>query len=178
MNYIVSPYDRYFDRFIDMRLCDIQIGDRHKPLNKRVVAKLAESIEVLGLLNPILVRQFGADCDFGNGPTILIGGLHRLRALQLLGYESTVCLGLNCDDAAAERIQIGLNLIGVGLSRSQKAEHLARHVELMEGWRSSPRADGKWTAPTPEEAQRCANAWGHFITASDGEMYGPRADLV
>lgn len=80
---------------------------------------LAESIGMIGLLNPITVT----------GDGVLVSGLHRLRACSHLGWEK---IPVYVTDVPAELAEIDENLIRVELTALERAEHLARRKQLYE----------------------------------------------
>lgn len=100
----------------------IIIRKRHRKVNHTKVAELAESINQVGLINPITL----------NGRTLLAGA-HRLEAYKLLGFDRipySPC-GINGDDDTNTLIEIDENLFRNELSAAEKAQHISERVEIM-----------------------------------------------
>jgi len=76
-------------------ISSIRINDRKRKLNDDKVAELAESILLLGLLEPILVTQNGDEYT-------LLAGLHRLEAAKLLGWKTIEATLYQGDDLECE----------------------------------------------------------------------------
>lgn len=102
---------------------DIPAGRRN--VNADAVKVLAASIEKLGLRTPITIR----DTD-GGITMVLVAGAHRLAAAKLLGWEYIDCIVLDCDETQAELWEIAENLHRAELSVIERAEQIARWVEL------------------------------------------------
>lgn len=100
----------------------IKITGNHRPLNDEKVKQLAESINMLGLLNPITI----------NSDNELIAGRHRLEASKLLGYESIMARVINHRDLYGELARIDENLIRSELSVLEQGEHLNKREEILE----------------------------------------------
>jgi len=101
---------------------EIKIVGNHRPLDDEKVKQLAESIEMLGLLNPIII----------NSDNELIAGRHRLEAHRLLGYESIMARVINHRDLYGELARIDENLIRSELSVLEQGEHLNKREEILE----------------------------------------------
>ncbi|WP_108651714.1 ParB N-terminal domain-containing protein [Dongshaea marina] len=65
----------WFEEAVYIPVDDITIPDNASQLDQELVGKLAESIERVGLLNPIVIG-----CD-----RVLLNGRHRLEAYRKLG---------------------------------------------------------------------------------------------
>jgi N6-adenosine-specific RNA methylase IME4 len=105
------------------------LPDRMRKLRPEVVAELAESIRVQGLLHPILLRPRSRN---GIG-FILVAGRHRLEAVRALKHDSIraeIREGLVAD--AAELAEIDENLIRADLTPAERAMHIGRRKELYE----------------------------------------------
>lgn len=113
---------------MELRIAQIQVGERKRPVDLQQVAGLAASIRLLGLMNPITVDQ-----DYG-----LVAGLHRLEACKLLGWESipvTICALSDVVDTAAllkELAEIDENLIRNDLSELEKGLQHAERKRIYE----------------------------------------------
>ena len=86
------------------------------------IKELANSIETLGLVNPITI-------DHEN---YLIAGFHRLHACKLLGYETVPVIRKDVSREFNELIEIDENLKRIELNYIEKAEHIVRREELLE----------------------------------------------
>jgi hypothetical protein len=93
-----------------------------RKLNEQAFRSLQESINELGLLQPILVDPDGQ----------LIAGRHRLSACKALGWERIPCQVLVLDEVDRELAALDENLQRAELSRYERASLLARRKELWE----------------------------------------------
>lgn len=84
---------------------------------------LSESIESIGLINPIRVRPVGEDYE-------VIAGAHRLQAIHLLGWHEVPCVVTADDDITAEMAMIAENLHRAELTALERDEQVAKWVEL------------------------------------------------
>ena len=103
------------------KISDIKFGERNRHYSFAKVKELAQSIEEIGLLHPIVV-------DANN---ILIAGLHRLEAANLLGWDEIPCVVFNISNAE-ELAEIHENLIRAELTELEKADLLCRAKEIYE----------------------------------------------
>lgn len=108
----------------------IVIDDGRLPVVDETVAALAESMDRIGLLNPITVRPVF------HVPR-LVAGRHRLEAAKRLGWTEIDCVELDerSDDPQAETIgqiaEIDENLVRRAISEIERAEMIARRVEIL-----------------------------------------------
>lgn len=104
-----------------------QLRRRHdaRPLNDDVVAALAESVEQIGLINPIRVREDGASYE-------VVAGSHRFAACDLAGLHEIPCIVVTDNDLHAELAMIDENLCRAELSPSERAQQTARRKTLYE----------------------------------------------
>lgn len=98
----------------------IVIKDRKRPLGD--ISVLAESINKLGLLNPITILP----------DSTLIAGYHRLEACKLLGWRSIPVNIVILDHLNAELAEIDENLIRNELHWFDRDKHLTRRKEIYE----------------------------------------------
>jgi hypothetical protein len=121
---------------LDIRIDNISIPTRLRPLDAKEVGRLAASISEIGLKQPISVRLVSSgvteDGEVVENRPMLVAGRHRLEALRSLGISHAPCIEVRDDDLLAELWEIDENLIRVELSPAQKAQHLARRKELWE----------------------------------------------
>lgn len=106
-----------------MKTADVVIPEhRHRTMNPASVRSLMESIREVGLLNPITVQKDG----------VLIAGLHRHAACELLGWTEIPATIVDLDDLRAELAELDENLEHSPLTVLQRSEHLARRKEIYE----------------------------------------------
>lgn len=103
----------------------IQVGQRKRKLDEAKVRSLAESLQIVGQLQPITVARR----EYGNYR--MIAGLHRLEAAKLLGWETIEAQEFEGDVVAAELAEIDENLMRNDLTVLEEGEHLARRQELV-----------------------------------------------
>lgn len=83
------------------------------------VRELAESIRVLGLIEPVTVRRVGNRYE-------IVSGERRFRAAVLAGMEEIPCLVIAADDEAAGVTAAAANLLSAPLDFYEEAETLGR----------------------------------------------------
>lgn len=112
----------------------IVIGDRKRPLGD--IAQLAQSIQEVGLLNPITVTVEG----------VLVAGYHRLEACKSLGWRFVPVCVVGLDGLNAELAEIDENLIRNELHWFDRDKQLARRKEIYEQLHPTSRqgAHGGW----------------------------------
>ncbi|AUM64337.1 hypothetical protein C0R09_07200 [Brevibacillus laterosporus] len=112
----------YLKEIIEMPVAQIKIdGNRYQGLNEDIVEQLKSSIEEVGLKNPLTVTRNG----------VLVSGLHRLRALSNLGYDTVPVILTEEDPYKNDIEQIDENLVRQTLSFIERAEQNVRKVSLM-----------------------------------------------
>ena len=112
---------------VDIRVNLIKAGERLRPYDKKKAVDLSYSIEKLGLLNPILVREIE------KGKYRLIAGLHRLRAFEFLGWGHIPCVIIKRkDERDYELMEIDENLARSDLTQIERDSHMARRKEIYE----------------------------------------------
>ena len=113
---------------MEVRYCDVemvQIGNRLRSLDPDKVAALAESMDAIGLQQPISVWS-------DNIETLeLVAGLHRLEAARKLGWEDIDCIFVNLDDLDRQLWEIDENLIRADLTDMERARHTAKRAEVV-----------------------------------------------
>lgn len=107
---------------IDVQIDKVKVGERMRSLDMVKVSELADSINQIGLINPITV-----DRDYR-----LIAGRHRLEACKLLGWMTIPAIILGGDELAAELAEIDENLVRNELTALEQGEHLLRRDEILE----------------------------------------------
>jgi N6-adenosine-specific RNA methylase IME4/ParB-like chromosome segregation protein Spo0J len=83
------------------KIAEIRIPEGRRTIDPAKVLALAESIELIGLINPIAIT----------GDDVLIAGWHRLEAHKYLGRDEIECVVLNCDELRSRLAEIDENLI-------------------------------------------------------------------
>lgn len=117
----------------------IAIGPRLREVDDEAVARLAESMDRIGLQNPIQVRHnFGIDPETGEydrgldeGGFALVAGRHRIEAAKKLGWGRIEAFVL--DDPSPDEIalvEVDENLIRSELTPLHRARFVARREEL------------------------------------------------
>ncbi len=105
-------------------ISEIAVGARRRTVNRQKVAELAESIQDIGLLNPVSVNR-------AEGGYLLIAGLHRLEAAKVAGWATIPATLVTLGDLDAELAEIDENLIRSELSVLEKGDHLTRREEIL-----------------------------------------------
>lgn len=101
----------------------IRVSENRRPL--RDVKALADSMEEIGLLNPITVRRDGPGY-------VLVAGLHRLEAAKRLDWLEIEAVVVNLTDLEAELAEIDENLIRHDLTVLEQSQHLLRRESVLE----------------------------------------------
>jgi ParB family chromosome partitioning protein len=116
------------------KLFNITVPDGRREIDYAEVSKLAESIKIIGLINPITVSK----------DNILIAGAHRLEACRHLGFGEVECVVLDCDDLRTELAEIDENFVRNDLDSISVGELAIRRDEILDalGLRAKPHGDG------------------------------------
>jgi len=85
------------------------------------IRELANSIETVGLVNPITIDQ----------DNYLIAGFHRLHACKLLGLKTVPVIRKDTTREQNELMEIDENLKRIELNKIEKAEHIVRREEIL-----------------------------------------------
>src|SRR5262249_36584087 len=118
------------------------------------VAALAESMQAVGLLNPVVLTQDNR----------LVSGLHRVEAANKLSWKTIDCRKVDLSDPHVELAEIDENLIRNELTALERAEHLARRKELYKALYPAPRHGGDRKS---EQAKDTTNQNGIIPFCSD-----------
>ena len=105
-----------------VKISDIKIGSRNRQYKEDKARGLAKSIQEIGLLHPIVV----------SGDNMLIAGLHRLKAAEMLGWDEIPASVIEFSTLEKELSEIDENLIRAELTELEKADLLARAKEIYE----------------------------------------------
>jgi len=98
----------------------IQIRQRKRGTDPQRVTALAESIQAIGLVNPVTLSV----------DNLLIAGLHRVAACQQLGWNEIPYTVMAGDALTIELAEIDENLIRANLTELESAVQLARRKEI------------------------------------------------
>jgi ParB family chromosome partitioning protein len=100
---------------------------RLRPLSEQKVIELIDSIKLIGLINPLVIRR-----PSGATP-ILVAGAHRLAAVRDLGWKEVPCVSVPDQDAdQAALVEIDENLVRNDLSPAERAIFISRRKEIYE----------------------------------------------
>jgi ParB/RepB/Spo0J family partition protein len=116
---------------VDTDIIDVPPGRRE--LNADAVARLASSMQAIGLQTPITVRYFPDRPSLvGNTSDsyVLVTGAHRLAAARSLGWERIDCFEVTANDIEAELWEIAENLHRAELTVLERDTQIARWIEL------------------------------------------------
>ncbi|MDD3525288.1 MAG: DNA methyltransferase [Candidatus Cloacimonetes bacterium] len=106
-----------------IKISNVIIPERKRPLKPEAVKALADSIEEIGLINPITLKPDGT----------INTGRHRLEACKLLGWDEIPFRYADTNDGRLlELAEIDENLIRNELTVLERADHLARRKEIYE----------------------------------------------
>jgi len=108
-----------------IKVDEVLVGGRKRPVDKGKVTELSHSIDEIGLLNPITVRE-----SVPSGYK-LVAGLHRLEAFKLLGREVIPAEVFVGSDLEAELAEIDENLRRCELTVLEQGELLLRRNEIL-----------------------------------------------
>jgi hypothetical protein len=142
----------------NIRVDDIEVGERHRALSSDAVARLASSLKEIGLRQPITIRivdEMMVAGELTAGVPVLVAGHHRLEAAKSLGWSHIDCMEVDDDAINAELWEISENLHRLDLTKEQRDDHIRRYAELLEERRNTqPRqndapvmADGRRRGP-------------------------------
>lgn len=100
----------------------IEVNNRMRKAKDSKVDELADSIKMIGLINPITVTQ----------DNVLVAGYHRYLALKQLGYETTEAHYMDLSELDAELVEIDENLKRNELNDFELGHFLQRRNEILE----------------------------------------------
>lgn len=111
-----------------IKIADVLIGENRRSLNPEKVAEIAVSIATIGQTSPITVRRKEDD------ELVLVDGLHRLLATELLGWTHIRAEIMEGDDIEARLWELAALLHRADdLTALEEAERVAEWVRLTEG---------------------------------------------
>lgn len=97
------------------------------------VQELAESIQKIGLIEPIIVRQKGDDFE-------VIAGHRRLVACRLAGVKSAKCIVVDAEDTEAEAMKMHENYMRLDVSPLEQAQYF-QYLSEKKGMKQSEIAE-------------------------------------
>lgn len=117
---------------MDFPIKDIVVDDRHRVGSD--ISDLVESIQTIGLLNPITVvmqKEGIGGLDSRDVP-VLVAGLRRLRSCEALGWETIPVSVLELYDLDLELAEFDENLMRQDLTALERGEQLERRKWIYE----------------------------------------------
>jgi ParB-like chromosome segregation protein Spo0J len=115
------------------------VGARLRALDDEKVREIAESMARTGQRHPITVRRVGDQI-------MLVAGRHRLEGAKVLGWQEIDAEFIVGDEIDVQLWEIAENLFRAELTVLERAEHVAKYVELIAlkvGQADHPVAGGK-----------------------------------
>jgi len=123
---------------MNIKIDDIVINNRKRKLNNDKVRDLAESMKLIGQLEPIMITS----------DNVLLAGWHRVEAAKLLGWEEIKAELFEGNELERELVEIDENLMRNDLTVLEQGEHLARRQELVGFSRGGDRKSDEFQKPT------------------------------
>jgi ParB-like chromosome segregation protein Spo0J len=121
----------------------VRVDDRLRGLNEDHVTQLAESIEEIGLLNPITVWATpGAEGNIVEPGYGIVAGVHRLEACKRLGYTEIAANVIDLPDLKRQLAEVDENLVGPTLTKAERVLFTKRRKELYEQLHPETRPGG------------------------------------
>ncbi len=102
----------------------VTVGERLRSLDQAKVDSLAESMEAIGLQQPISIYVEGDE-------PVLVAGRHRLAAAIKLNWGEIDCVFVTLDDLDRQLWEIDENLIRADLTDLERATHTAKRADIM-----------------------------------------------
>jgi ParB-like chromosome segregation protein Spo0J len=118
---------------------EIVVGARLRALDDEKVREIAESMARTGQRHPITVRRVGDQI-------MLVAGRHRREGAKVLGWQEIDAEFIVGDEIDVQLWEIAENLFRAELTVLERAEHVAKYVELIalkDGQVDHPVAGGK-----------------------------------
>ncbi|EEX15798.1 ParB domain protein nuclease [Citreicella sp. SE45] len=121
----------------ELRVDQIVVRDRLRPVSEAGVAALTASISEMGVMkDPVHVRKV----KHRGGEFVLMAGAHRLTAARQLGWETVKVTCWTCTDDFARLMEIDDNLAGAELTALDTAVFLAERKRIYEKMNPQTRA--------------------------------------
>ena len=109
---------------VTIPLSDISVANRLRNTDDNWAQVIAQSIEKIGLVNPLTVRKTT------DGRYALVAGAHRYRGLQITGATDAPCIVREMTDEKARLAEIDENIMRRELSKLSRAEFLAERRDV------------------------------------------------
>ncbi len=121
----------------------LQASPQPRPLITADVDKLAASINAIGLIQPITVRQVaGMYQGLAEKVLQIVAGHHRVAAVRALGWTDIDAVVLpEVNHLQAELIEIDENLIRSELTPAQRIQYTSRRAEIRQALNPEPSRD-------------------------------------
>ena len=142
---------------MNLLIADIKIPQGREP--RRNVRALTESIEKIGLLNPITVRTiqlFEAGAEPRTGYR-LVAGRNRLEAMKQLGHDEIPATIVSLEDLECQLAEIDENLVRLDIPLIDHADRLEHRQRIIEVLEDTPRHGGDRKSPEYKEKNQVAN---------------------
>ena len=107
---------------VSIKIDEIKINPERRQTDRNVVKDLMESMDVLGLLSPIIVDT----------KHTLVAGLHRIEAAKLLGWTEISAYVGDFNELQAELAEIDENFVRSPLSGMERNDMLLRRKQIYE----------------------------------------------
>ena len=109
----------------------IVIVERLRSVTDTTVDALAESIDTVGLLNPVTVAARNiVHCGISVPGYRLIAGMHRLEACKRLGHTEIEACVVTLDELHRQLAEVDENLCGTKLTPSERALFMRRRKDI------------------------------------------------
>lgn len=120
-----SPSDKNNHTVTMVKLTDIVIDERKRELSDAKVAVLADSINMLGLMSPIVLTR-----NLTTGKLHLVTGRHRVGAFDKLGFDEIPAIIKEYSELDRELAEIDENLVRFDLTDMERSIQLARRKQI------------------------------------------------
>lgn len=114
---------------------DVVVGDRKRSLDEENLVSIMNSVNEIGLINPITVNVLK------NGQYELVAGLHRLEAVKRLGKATIPAVRLTLNDSTQQLLEIDENLIRKELHYTERGNLLKQRKKIYESLQPNTKSD-------------------------------------
>jgi ParB-like chromosome segregation protein Spo0J len=118
---VIEKNNESHNRINTIRIDDIKVNQRKRPVNFDKVKELAESMKATGLISPITTTSNHE----------LIAGGHRIEAAKMLGWKEIEMKVLDVTGLKAELAEMDENFVRQELSGVEFGEFLIRRDEIL-----------------------------------------------
>ena len=109
---------------VDIPIDEIKVSNRLRAISEEKGEELKESIELLGLLHPLVVSKRGDAYQ-------LLSGNHRYHALLKLNRKTAPCTLHVSDETVGKLVEVSENLIRSDLDQISICQHIVIREELL-----------------------------------------------